>query len=148
MKFSLTSLIACIAAATSVSAAVAAPRATIVTVSYDTVYDKSTTSTLTVACSDGENGLYTAGYKTFGKVPGFPHIGGSFTIPGWNSENCGACYSLTYKNKTIYVTAVDHTDAGFNVAKKALDDLTGGLASQLGRINATYASAAASKCGF
>jgi hypothetical protein len=59
---------------------------------------------------------------------------------------CGTCYSLTYKGKTIYVLAIDHTQNGFNIAQKALDDLTGGNAVQFGRVDAQFAQVAASKC--
>jgi hypothetical protein len=61
--------------------------------------------------------------------------------------NCGGCYELVYKGKTIYITAVDHAAAGFNIGKKAMDTLTGGQAAQLGRVDASYKKVANSKCG-
>ena len=43
--------------------------------------------------------------------------------------------------------AVDHADSGFNVAKAAMNSLTGGQAEKLGRIDVTATQVAASKCG-
>lgn len=125
------------------------------TLSYDPKYDVATTSLNTVACSDGVNGLERQGYTTFGSVPGFPNIGGSPTIPGWNSPKCGQCYELQYQPtgaggvvKSIYVTAVDAAPGGFNIGLKAMNALTDGLAQQLGRVDVTYSEANRSLCGF
>jgi len=123
-----------------------------VTLSYDNTYDKSTGSLSTVACSDGENGLLTAGFTTFGSLPGFPHIGGAAAVEGYNSLNCGTCWKLTYTNtkgvsKSINVIAIDHTLAGFNIAQKAMDELTGNQAVHLGRVDVAAVQVAASVCG-
>ncbi|PWW76527.1 Cerato-platanin [Tuber magnatum] len=122
---------------------------------YDTTYDSASLSTLSVACSDGANGLYTKGYHTLGRIPGFPNVGGSGTIPGWNSPNCGACYQLTYTPpppaapKTINIVAVDVAAPGtFVLSRTALDTLTGGLAVMLGRVDVTWIPVAPSACGF
>lgn len=45
------------------------------------------------------------------------------------------------------VLAVDHAGAGFNLALKAMNDLTNGQAVALGRIDATAVQVAASACG-
>lgn len=138
------------------SPALAAPspleaRAASVSVSYDTAYDNAGASLTTVSCSDGANGLITQGYSTFGSLPKFPLIGGAPTIAGWNSPNCGNCYSIHYKagkvDKTIYVTAVDAAPGGFNLGLRAMNQLTNNQAQQLGRVTATYALADPSKCG-
>lgn len=158
MKF-LTSTIAllslCLAPALAAPAeapADASTAAASVSVSYDTKYDVAGSSLTTVACSDGVNGLISQGYSTFGSLPKFPLVGGAPTIPGWNSPNCGNCYSLHYKagkvDKTIYVTAIDAAPGGFNLGLQAMNQLTNGLAEQLGRVQATYALADPSKCGF
>ena len=121
--------------------------ATAVTVSYDNTYDQSSGSLTTVACSDGENGMLHLGYTTFGSLPNFPNIGGAAAIAGWNSDQCGTCWQLTYKGKSINVLAIDHTDSGFNIAQEAMDTLTGGQAVFLGRIDATAKQVDKSKCG-
>lgn len=124
------------------------------TVSYDPKYDVGTTSLNTVACSDGTNGLEHQGFTTFGSVPGFPNIGGSPTIAGWNSPNCGQCYELQYQPatggapKSIYVTAMDAAPGGFNIALQAMNLLTDGQAQQLGRVDVTYSEADRTLCGF
>ena len=122
------------------------------TVSYDQIYDEGSTSLSQVVCSDGPNGLETKKFTTFDSLPKFPYIGGAQSIAGWNSPNCGTCWKLTYTNskkvkKSINVLAIDHTDAGFNIALEAMDELTGGLGKELGRINVTSTKVAASDCG-
>lgn len=119
------------------------------TVSYDTGYDDATRSLTVVSCSDGSNGLMTKHptWKTQGDIPHFPNIGGSDTIPGWNSDQCGQCYSVTYKGKLIYIQAIDHAASGLNISKKAMNQLTGNQAEQLGRVDATIAKVDVGKCG-
>ncbi|KAG6886462.1 hypothetical protein C0992_003845, partial [Termitomyces sp. T32_za158] len=123
-----------------------------VTVSYDQTYDNAGVSLTTVACSDGPNGLITRGFSTFGSLPHFAHIGGAAAVEGWDSVNCGSCWDLTYTNaqgvsKTISVLAIDHTDAGFNIALSAMNDLTGNQATFLGRVDATAVQVDPSVCG-
>jgi hypothetical protein len=54
---------------------------------------------------------------------------------------------LTYDGKTINVLAIDHANQGFNIAQAALDELTGGQAVALGRIDAQWAEVPKSACG-
>lgn len=122
------------------------------TLAYDHVYDNASGSLSSVACSDGANGLETRGYTTFGSLPHFPHIGGASAVAGWNSPNCGTCWELTYINasgtaKTIDIIAVDHSTVGFTVAEAAMNELTGGQAVALGRVNVTSKQVNASICG-
>jgi len=60
-----------------------------VRVTLDDVYSQASNSLSGVACSDGANGLLTKGYKTFGDLPDFPHLGGSSDV-SWNSPECGS----------------------------------------------------------
>src|SRR5690606_37519452 len=113
-----------------------------VSISWDPAYDSASRSTLTLACSDGPNGLYTKGYHTLGAVPGFPNVGGSPTVAGWNSPNCGKCYRLSYKQYSLKVRVVDTGANGFNLSKQALNALTGGQAEQLGRITGDFVEVA------
>ncbi|KAF6758741.1 snodprot1 [Ephemerocybe angulata] len=120
--------------------------------SYDPVYDNSGQSLSTVACSDGSNGLLTRGFSTFGSLPRFPRIGGVPAVTGWNSPACGTCWELAYTNsagtrKTINIIAVDVGSKGFNIAKRAMDELTNNQATQLGRVNVNYKQVANSACG-
>jgi len=126
--------------------------ATTVTLAYDTTYDAASGSLSTVACSDGTNGLLTRGYTTFGSLPSFPNIGAAVAVEGWNSANCGTCWSLTYTNstggkKSINVLAIDHAGAGFNVALAAMNELTNGQGVALGRVNVASTQVASSVCG-
>ncbi|KAH7107336.1 Cerato-platanin [Auriculariales sp. MPI-PUGE-AT-0066] len=120
--------------------------AAIASTSYDTAYDNSTLKTTSLACSDGENGLIPRGYTTLGQLPTFPNVGGGFPVEGWNSVNCGVCYKLTYKGRSVNITVVDHAD-GFNIAKAAMNTLTNNQAVSLGRVNATYIKIDDSWCG-
>ncbi|KAL7271668.1 hypothetical protein RUND412_005557 [Rhizina undulata] len=137
MKFTL----ALVPLAASVVSAISA------TVAYDTTYDTSSESTLSLSCSDGANGLSTKGYATLGALPNFPLVGAASTIAGWNSANCGACYQITYNGNSINVIAVDHAADGFVLSRSALDTLTGGQAVALGRVTADYVQVASSVCG-
>ncbi|TVY49230.1 Protein SnodProt1 [Lachnellula cervina] len=121
--------------------------ASAITVSYDTGYDDGSRSLTAVSCSDGTNGLITKGYSTQSSLPTFPLIGGASTIAGWNDANCGTCYTLTYNGVSINVLAIDHAVEGFNIAQAALDQLTGGQAVQLGRVDADWTQVDASVCG-
>ncbi|KAJ3033545.1 hypothetical protein HDV00_006080 [Rhizophlyctis rosea] len=130
-----------------------APKSGKTTVAYDTTYDSASLSTLSIACSDGKNGLYTKGYKKLGAIPGFPNIGAAFTVTGWNSPQCGKCYRLKYNDgkrvkKTIYLTAVDVARTGFVVSRKAMDTLTRGQAVQLGRVKVEWKQVGTYHCGF
>ncbi|GJE94765.1 Cerato-platanin [Phanerochaete sordida] len=130
------------------AAALAAPSATTtVTVSYDETYDNAAGSLLTVACSDGPEGMINKGYTTFGSLPGFSNIGGAAAISGWGSDQCGTCWKLTYNGTSINVLAIDHADAGFNIALGALNRLTNNNGVFLGRVNAQAESVDGSACG-
>ena len=119
--------------------------------SYDKVYDNPKGSLDSVACSDGPYGLTTRGYTTFGSLPSFPNIGGAFDIAGWDSPHCGSCWKLTYTSatgsKSINVTAIDVSPAGFNVAFAAMNNLTNGQATFLGRVKVKAVEVPASSCG-
>jgi len=121
--------------------------ASAITVSYDTGYDDGSRSLTEVSCSDGSNGLITKGYNTQANLPSFPRIGGASTIAGWNDANCGTCYTLTYNGNSINVLAIDHASEGFNIAQAAMDQLTGGQAVQLGRVDAQWTQVDVSGCG-
>ncbi|CZS94690.1 probable SnodProt1 PRECURSOR [Rhynchosporium agropyri] len=121
--------------------------ASAITVSYDTGYDDGSRALAAVSCSDGSNGLLTKGFSTQNSLPSFPRIGGASVIAGWNSGSCGSCWALSYNGRTINVLAMDHANEGFNIAQAALDELTGGQAVALGRIDAQYSQVDVSACG-
>ncbi|SCO92471.1 probable SnodProt1 precursor [Fusarium oxysporum] len=122
--------------------------ASAVTVSFDPGYDQASRSMNDVACSDGKNGLITRyGWKTQGNIPKFPNIGGAQAVAGWNSPNCGTCWKLTYKGKSINILAIDFSATGFNIAETAMNFLTDNQAVKLGRIDATATEVPASDCG-
>lgn len=108
-----------------------------VTLSYDNGYSDASRSLNVVSCSDGDHGLITRyGWQTQGQIPRFPYIGGSSDIAGWNSPSCGQCYKLTYAatGKSVFMLAVDHAAQGFNVAQKAMDELTNNQAVSCGEM--------------
>ncbi|EPE08632.1 epl1 protein [Ophiostoma piceae UAMH 11346] len=125
-----------------------AAAATAISLSYDQGYDDASRSLTVVSCSDGANGLISRyGWQTQGEIPRFPYIGGSETIPGWNSPNCGLCWQLTYNGKSIYVLAIDHAASGLNIGLTAMNELTNNQAVNLGRVDVTAVQTAASNCG-
>ena len=103
----------------------ASPSAMTVKVTYDETYDSPNGSLNDVACSDGENGLVTRGFTTFSSLPVFPFVGGAQFVSGWNSAECGSCWTLTYEGASINVVAVDTAGTGFSVAKEPLQALGG-----------------------
>ncbi|KAK3690758.1 hypothetical protein LTR37_019024 [Vermiconidia calcicola] len=117
-------------------------------VSYDQGYDQASRSMTVVSCSDGANGLITRyGWNTQGQIPRFPNVAGSVDIGGWNSAQCGTCYQVTYKGKSIFVLGIDHTDTGINMSLGAMNQLTNNQAVQLGRVNAQVTKVGVGKCG-
>ncbi|PIL26664.1 hypothetical protein GSI_11240 [Ganoderma sinense ZZ0214-1] len=119
-----------------------------VSVSYDQTYDNGSNSLAITACSDGSNGLLLKGFTTFNSLPSFPYIGGAGVIPGWNSDQCGTCWQLSYNGKSINVLAIDHAEAGtWNIALEAMNDLTNGQAEDLGRVDAIATLVDNSVCG-
>lgn len=71
-------------------------------------------------------------------------------MEGWNSKQCGTCWSLTYvpTGNTIYVTLIDHADNGFNIGKKGMNELTNDQAKDLGKVKVNFKQVDKSKCGF
>jgi hypothetical protein len=106
-------------------------------VRYNTFYDNPSTSLNNVACSNGDNGLVTAGFPTFGSLPSFPGIGGVSAVKGWGSPECGSCWELTYGGNSILVTAIDTISDGFDISLAAMNILTNGQAQQLDSIDVT-----------
>ncbi|KAH8692343.1 allergenic cerato-platanin Asp F13 [Talaromyces proteolyticus] len=113
---------------------------------FDTSYDDTSLSLSTVTCSNGENGLMTKNYNTIADLP-TPNVAGSPTVKAWNDPNCGACYALTYNNKTVNVLAIDSAIGEFNVALKVLNDLTNGHGQEFGNVEVVYEQVQATKCG-
>nr|BAN04649.1 cerato-platanin-like protein 3 [Grifola frondosa] len=118
-----------------------------VSVSYDQVYDVASTPLTEVACSNGPNGMLSKGYTTFGTLPIFPWIGGAQAITGWDSPECGSCWTLRYEGNSIDILAIDYTANGFNIALSAMNLLTNNQAVFLGRVNATAEQVDATNCG-
>ncbi|KAL2191654.1 Cerato-platanin [Thermothelomyces heterothallicus CBS 203.75] len=125
-----------------------AAAASATTVSYDTGYDDASRPLTSVACSDGVNGLiWKYGWQTQGQVKGFPFIGGVEAVEGWNSGNCGTCWSATWNGKTINILAIDHAASGLNIGLAAMNELTNGHAVELGRVEADVKQVDLSACG-
>ena len=147
MQF-FTTAISFLAAALAVApSALATPVQGTVKVTWDQTYDNADASLATVACSNGANGLLTKGFTTFGSLHNFLNIGGAAAVAGWNSAECGTCWKITYNGKSINILAIDHTDNGFNIGLKAMNDLTNNQATFLGRVNVVAEQANASDCG-
>ena len=146
MQFKFAALLA---AALAAPAALASPtrRTETLKVTFDQTYDNAGQSLATVACSNGANGLLTKGFTTFGSLPD-PYIGGSQFVSGWNSTECGSCWTLSYNGKSLNLIAIDTAGVGFNIAKGAFDYLADAHAEQIGSFEATVESADPKACGF
>ncbi|KAF8810055.1 cerato-platanin-related secreted protein [Phlegmacium glaucopus] len=122
------------------------------TVSFDTTYDNAAQSLNTVACSNGPNGLESRGFTTFGSLPKFPFIGGAPAVTGFDSPGCGTCWQLTFVDSqgvstSINILAIDVATPNFNIALEAMNALTNGQATFLGRVPVTAVQVASSVCG-
>ena len=115
-------------------------------VRYNTMYDNPSFPLNDVACSNGDHGL-AAKFGTLGGLPTFPGVGGVFAVSGWGSPECGSCWELTYKGKSILVTAVDTISDGFDISLKAMNILTGGKAVALDSIDAVATQVSRTLCG-
>lgn len=101
-----------------------------------------------MACSDGDNGLISRyKWETQAQIPRFPYIGGTSVVGGWNSSQCGSCWKLDYRSRSVTVLAIDHVGAGFNIGLHALNELTGGRAVEVGRIEAQATQVDVKQCG-
>jgi hypothetical protein len=116
------------------------------TVRYNSFYDNPSTSLNDVACSNGFNGLVTLGFNTFGELPTFPFVGGAFAVSGWESPECGSCWELSYDGESIYVTAIDAVQDGFDLSFEAMFVLTGGNIVALDSIDAIATQVPKSHC--
>ena len=54
---------------------------------------------------------------------------------------------MEYKGKSIKVLAVDTAGQGFNIGKKAMNELTGGQAEKLGTVQADAKQVDVKQCG-
>ncbi|TFK31060.1 allergen Asp f 15 precursor, partial [Crucibulum laeve] len=95
-----------------------------VPLTYDTRYDDPSGRISSTVCSEK-----LAQYPTFGSLPSFPYIAGASYVEGFNSTQCGTCWSLTYlkdgKVNGIYVTAINSAPNGFTSSLTAETTLTG-----------------------
>lgn len=117
-------------------------------VSYDTGFDSGSRTLNSVTCSNGDNGLESRyHWQTQDQIPSFPFIGGAKAISGWNSLACGTCWTLEYQGRFVTFLAIDRDADGFNLGLHAMNDLTGGRAVEVGRINATAFQVDVKQCG-
>ena len=91
-------------------------------VSWDEKYDKKTTSTKSITCSN-----LAPKYADFDEIPNYPYIGGGAHIK-LNGQYCEECWEFSYNKNTVYVSIVDdHVDKGdFVISHKAFEKLYGG----------------------
>ena len=113
-------------------------------VSYDTVYDNFTAPMISLACSAN---LTALGFTDLGSLPGFPYVGGSSAVSANGSTGCATCWELSFNGSSVNVLVVDYADEGFNVAKAAMNGLTGGDAKEVGVLIAKAVEIDVSECG-
>ncbi|KAF5353300.1 hypothetical protein D9756_007943 [Leucocoprinus leucothites] len=124
MQFNVFALIA---SALAVAPALAQPPTASV-LNYDAQFDNPSGTLGSTACSADVGPL--RGIHTFGDIPTFPHIAGSFLIEGFNSTRCGACYELLYNRAdgtqvVLPFTIINTVDRGFTPSVQGMHDLTG-----------------------
>lgn len=112
------------------------------TATFDTVYDDAANSLDIVSCSN-----LVSSFPTFGSIPTFPNIGGSFAVTGFASPGCGTCWQLSANGSTIFFTAIDHAGDGFNLSEESLNALTNGQAVRVGSAQVDAVQVHISNCG-
>ncbi|KAN0126469.1 SnodProt1 [Russula decolorans] len=108
--------------------------------SWNSKYDDPNGNTNSVACSN-----FAGTYPYFRNFPDFPYIGGSYDTK--RGSNCGKCWKLSYKGRSIYFTAIDGYGDGYNIGKRAYTALYGGTGGS-GSLDAEAQSVAGHFCGF
>ena len=122
------------------------------TLSHSEFYDNAQESLRNVTCSDGEYGLKTAGYTTFGSLPSFPMIEGAPQVSSRNPRFCGSCWQLTYTDAKgvpayLNITAIDVSEGDFIISLEGMDNLTNGRAKSLGSVDISAVRVPESSCG-
>ena len=93
-----------------------------INVRHDSGYDVNTSTPRMVDCLSDRNGPL-AGVKNFGEVKTFPYIGAADVVKSDHS-GCGSCWEMSYEGNVVVITVVDSAPDGFNLTRKAMDDLT------------------------
>ena len=114
-------------------------------VTWNSKYDDPNGSTDSVACSNGPHGLAPE-YPYFRNFPDFPYLGGSYDT-SHGSSNCGKCWKLSYKGRSIYFTSIDSYGGGYSIGRKAYIALYGGTGGP-GSLDANAQSVPGHFCGF
>ncbi|KXN83185.1 Heat-stable 19 kDa antigen [Leucoagaricus sp. SymC.cos] len=149
MQFNVFALIA---SALAVVPAFAQPPAPGV-LNYDTRYGDRNGLLSTTACSADFGNLH--GLKTFGAIPSFPRIAGSFLVENFNDTHCGACYELLYNRADGTQTVLPFTiinSAGpneFVSSVEGMKQLTGlDINNFPGSASISYREVPSYDCGF
>lgn len=111
---------------------------------------KATDSLETVACSNGANGIMVKyGMTTLDQL--FPYVTAS-SFATWNSPNCGGCYQLNYKGKSIKITVIDQCQmidgysTHFDLSREAFEEISGNEGIHTGHFIATYSKISSGHC--
>ena len=109
---------------------------------------EASTSLLTVACSDGANGIITRwGHKTAGDMA---NMVTAYSGATWNSPACGTCFKVTGSAGIAFVTVIDQCASlngyaeHFDLSPNAFTAACGNLG--LGTCNIQFETATASDC--
>lgn len=98
---------------------------------------------------DGNNGVENGKYFTVGAL-GAPSVGGSFNIAGYNSVNCGTCFTISYQGNSVNMLAIDvgpqPPNPGFNIDSNAFATLVGSL--DPGVVDVTYVQVDPAVCNY
>ncbi|ESK87452.1 cs antigen [Moniliophthora roreri MCA 2997] len=106
------------------------PGPTPFTLSYNDIYQDRNQPLEPLACGGGQNGLVTRGYDVLGRIPNFDNVGAG-NAASYNSQGCGACYKLIYRDNSAYITLVDNT------ARPGLFVISTNAVKALTRVNGT-----------
>ena len=111
---------------------------------YSQIYDNAGDSIDNAACGD----QLSSKWPTFGSIPTFPAIGGSYAVGNFASPNCGSCWLLQNQTKdvSVYFTAIDFAAEGFISSEETFFQIGGEAGLQAGSIEVWATQVDESNC--
>ena len=111
---------------------------------YSLFYDQAGDSINNAACGD----QLSSKWPTFGSIPTFPAIGGSYAVANYASPNCGSCWLLQDQTTgvSVYFTAIDTAAVGFISSNETFFELGGEAGEIAGSIQVTATPVDESYC--
>ncbi|RBR24287.1 uncharacterized protein FIESC28_02777 [Fusarium coffeatum] len=109
----------------------------VTTITYNGIFDDINTSVKEFACWNGKPGslIEDQGWVSLADLPFV--LAGYEGVDGPDSPLCGTCWLVEYDGSYIPMIVIDSAKSGFATDIRTMDSITGGQATELGRVNVT-----------